>query len=210
MQQHFAAAAQARRRLARHHGDVGVTERQVGVLERPDHQVDVVPVALLRLEQQEHQVGAGREVRRVGADDEALIALLRLLHGRDHHRHRVAANRVHLRMELEAEHPVANVEQAGAWILLDDAAGSLGVPRARPAPDAGPAGRRRGRCCGRRRSRPAPAPAVTVVPVARQHVLDPDRVPELERAHVPAESPPHRPIDVVDGVWRCPGRRCAV
>ena len=48
----------------------GVTKAERRLLERADHQVEVVPVLFLRLEEDQHQVGAGREVVRLVADDQ--------------------------------------------------------------------------------------------------------------------------------------------
>ena len=81
---------------------VGVAQRQRRALERADHQVDLVPVAFLRFEQQQHQVGAGGEVRRVVADDERREVRGGFLDAGVQHLDRVAADRVHLRVELDA------------------------------------------------------------------------------------------------------------
>ena len=86
-----------------------------------DHQVHFVPVALLRLEQQQHQVGAGGEVRRVVADDQRREVLRGFLHAGVQHLDRVAADRVHLRVELDLQHAVAHVDQARAGVLPYDA-----------------------------------------------------------------------------------------
>ena len=78
MQRDLAAAAE--RQAGRRDDDrnVGVAQRHRRLLERADHQVELVPVLLLRLEQDQHQVGAGGEVRRLVADDERGEVLRRL------------------------------------------------------------------------------------------------------------------------------------
>ena len=100
--------------------DVGVAQRLRRVLERADHQVDLVPVAFLRFEQQQHQVGAGGEVRRVVADDERREIRRGFLDAGVQHLDRVAADRVHLRVELDGEHAVAEIDEARAGVLADD------------------------------------------------------------------------------------------
>ena len=51
------------------------------------------------------------------ADDQRAKVRGCLLDAGVQHLHRVAADRVHLRVELDAEHAVAEVDQAGAGVL---------------------------------------------------------------------------------------------
>ena len=96
-------------------GDIFSADRRA--LERADHQVDFVPVALLRLEQEQHQVRAGREEVGLGADDERREVPRRLVDAGEDHLDRVAADRVQLRVELDAEHAVAEIDEARAGVL---------------------------------------------------------------------------------------------
>ena len=61
----------------------------------------------------------------VVADDEGGEVRGGFLHAGLQHLDRVAADRVHLRVELDAQHAVAEVHQAGARVLADDAAAGL-------------------------------------------------------------------------------------
>ena len=122
MKRDLAAAAERQASRRDDDGDVGIAQRHGRILERADHQIDLVPVALLRLEQHQHQVGAGGEVRRVVADDQRGEIPGRFLHAGLKHLHGVAADRVHLRMELDGEHAVVEIDEAGAGIAPDDAA----------------------------------------------------------------------------------------
>ena len=49
---------------------VRIPQRLGALLKSADHHVDLVPVALERFEQDEHEVRAGREIRRVVSHDE--------------------------------------------------------------------------------------------------------------------------------------------
>ena len=98
----------------------GGTQRHVRVLKCPDHEIDFVPVPLLRLEEKQHQVRADGKIGRLVADDERTEVLRRFLQPRVHHLDGVAADRVHLRVEFEREHAVADVDQARAGITAHD------------------------------------------------------------------------------------------
>ena len=63
-------------------------------------------------EEEQHQVGTGGEVERVVADHECAEIRSGLFHRVPQHLDGVAADGVHLRVELEAEHAVAEIEQA--------------------------------------------------------------------------------------------------
>ena len=97
-----------------------------GLLERANHQVDLVPVALERFEQHEHEVCAGREIRRVVPDHQGGEIRRRLFHAGVEHLDRVAADCVHLRMELDDEHAVAHVHEACTRVPSHDLLAILG------------------------------------------------------------------------------------
>ena len=204
VQRNLGAAAERQaggRRDDRHRA---VTQRHGRLLERADHHVDLVPVAFLRLEQHQHQVGAGGEVGRVVADDQRLAALGGFLDAGLQHLDGVAADRIHLRMELDGDDAVAEIDEARTGVLLDDAAlflrraedlqigrGRLDEALAEPGePALEHAGHERRHAAFHR------------VRAFRggEHVLDADRVDQLERPELPAEPPSHRAIDVVDRV----------
>ena len=56
--------APAKRQTGGTHDDwhLGVPKRGGRALERANHQIDLVPVPFLRLEEHEHQIGADREI----------------------------------------------------------------------------------------------------------------------------------------------------
>ena len=102
------------------------------------------------------------------------------------HLDRVAADRVHLRVELDAEHAVAEIDQARAGVLA--------------------------RRTWRRRWHGGAAPgsgAASRCAVGRALQLR-TASQRLERTELPAEAPPHRAIDVVDRVGDLRRDRCGV
>ena len=204
----------------RHHDrHVCEPQRHVRLLKRAHHRVDVLPVAFLRLEKKQHQIGTRREVLGFVADDERREIAFRLANARLQHLNGVAADNVHLRVELDAENTVAEIHQAGARILLDDAgtlfcaAQNLEVWRG---------GRERG---GLPQTTAAfqsffdewrerfPTFLYVVSGFSRtsqqirtrfadriEQPLNADRVDQLERPQLPAEAPPHDPVHIVGGV----------
>jgi hypothetical protein len=121
------------------------------------------------------------------------------------HLNRVTADGVHLRMELDGQHAVVQVDEACAGVALDHL---FAIPGALEQLKAGRGGWQRPiaesvtSCLeqvgdegwrissGRRVDR-------------GKHFTDADRVPDLE-GRAPTESPPHRAVHIVDGmggVW---------
>ncbi len=152
-----------------------------------NHRVDLFPIALLRLEQQQHEVGADGKIRSFGRDDQRARNSATPRGRRAAACQRVAADRIHLRMQRDREHPVVQIDEAGARIRGHDL---LSIARAAQNLQFGP---------GR-----------------RQAVLDetavssePDGVGQFERAQRPPVSPSHGAIDVVDRIrdLRCDLRR---
>ena len=152
VQRDLASAAERQPGRADDDRHVRVAQRLRRSLKRADHQIDLVPVAFLRLEQQQHEVGAGGEVRRVVADDQRREVRRRLLDAGVQHLDRVAADGVHLRMELDRQHAVAEIDEAGAGVLPHDAAALLGASEQLEIGPARRQRRRRGTGCVRRRS----------------------------------------------------------
>ena len=114
-------ASAAERQCCRrgNHRNLSKSQRHRGALKCADHQVDLFPVALLRLEQQEHQVGAGGKIRCIVSDDERAETRCCLLDAGLEHLDGVPADRVHLRVELDAEDIVAEVDEARASVGAD-------------------------------------------------------------------------------------------
>ncbi len=168
-------------------------------MQRSDHQIDLVPVALLRLEEHEHEIGPDRKVRGLGADDERREVVLCLLDRGVEHRDRVAADGVHLRVEVHGQDAVADVHQAGAGIAPHDAFPLFSRPKNLKV------GRRRGH---RSIAETIGAALEDVRDEGRclfdadgfEDVANPEGVPCLERTELPAEAPPHRPVDIVNRV----------
>ena len=108
----------------------------------------------------------------------------------------VAADGVHLRVELDGEHAVAEIDEARPRIPADHA-----LPIFRGLQNLQAFARRRQRAVTE-----AVAPRSQDVGDERGqigladcfgHFANADRVPDFERAELPAESPLHRPVDVV-------------
>ena len=130
-------------------------------------------------------------------EDEADAIALGAIDARLQHRQRVATDGVHLRVQLDGEDAIACVEHRRRGI-----AGDHGLSIACPGKDqqlrrlgaerAGLADRvaTGAKCLGQQRWR---------LGLHRgKELLDPDGVDDLERTEIPAETPPHRAIDIVD------------
>ena len=168
----LAAAAERHPRGSNDHGYIRVSQRHRRVLERAHHQVHFVPVLLLRFEEQQHDVRAGGEVLAFVADDERGKIRRGLFQPGVQHLDSVAADRVHLRVEFDAQHAVAEIDKAGARVLPDDTRAVLcGFEQLQIG-------------CGWRDFSNATL----------------DRLVQLERAELPSEPPPHDAIDIVGRV----------
>src|SRR5688572_15235347 len=91
------------------------------LLQSSDHHVDVIPLLLLRGEQEHHQVGTGRKIATLIADDESFEILIYFVDRKVHHLNSVTADRVHLRMKLETRDTIPEIEQGSSGIRFDDA-----------------------------------------------------------------------------------------
>ncbi len=116
----LAAAAQGHAGRRRHDGPLAELQAHVGLLEVVDHLLEDVPVALLDGDEHLEDVGPDGEVGGLVADDEAREVLLHDVAGQEKHVDDVLVDGVHLGVELEAGHPVAHVDEAGARVLADD------------------------------------------------------------------------------------------
>ena len=108
-----------------------------------------------------------------------------------------------LRVELDREHAVADVDEARAGVLLDDARAILRVAQNLQLRRGG-ALRRRAAAAGR-----TIAAATVRTPLEQlradlardlEHALDADRISNLERSELPSKSPSHHAIHIVGGV----------
>ena len=134
--------------------------------------------------------------------DQRLAALRGFLHAGLQHLDRVAADGVHLRVELNGDHAVAEVDQARAGVLLDDAVLFLRRPQDLQV------GRGRLDETSRKRASPPSSrlamsggtpPSMACVPCAAASTsLTPIASNSSNGPELPAESPPHHAIDVVD------------
>jgi hypothetical protein len=92
------------------------------LLEAVNHAGQLVPLALLRGQQQLHQVGADAEVFAVAGDDEAGKVAHRVGGGVEHrgdHREHVAADGVLERVQLDAADAVAEIDERRAGVGAD-------------------------------------------------------------------------------------------
>ncbi len=96
------------------------------VLEGADGEVDFVPLLVLDGEEELHEVGADGEVGGVAGDDEGFEVgdlLAGGLEGLGDERDDVVAEGVHLGVELDGGYAVADVDDGGSGVFLDDAFG---------------------------------------------------------------------------------------
>ena len=137
VQADLAAAAErqpVRRRDDRH---LRVLHRHHRLLEGLHHERDLVVRPLGDRHRQQHQVRAGRERLALVRDDEPAALRLGAAERPVHHREHVVPDGVHLGVELEAEHAVAEVEHGRARVPLHHRAGLLEDRRGRGGPPAG-------------------------------------------------------------------------
>ena len=114
----FASATQGHSLGRGDHGPRRVFDGHIYALKLAHREVYVVPLALLRGHQQQHQVRASGKIRGLIPDYHGFEFGFQSRDARVQHRDEISADRVHLRVELAAEHSVAQVNQACAGILL--------------------------------------------------------------------------------------------
>ena len=125
-------------------------------------------------------------------------------HSRRQHGERVAADGVHLRVELDGKDAVAQVDQAGPGVPAHRRPRRLRAPedlqvRCGGWQSALTEADRLGPC---RAGAPLSHQRRGIGTRARrlEHRVDANRIPQLERTQLPAEAPPHRAVDIVDRV----------
>src|SRR5574337_1340960 len=116
VQTDLASAAERHGKWGRYHRLLETLERHVGILEGPYHQLDVVPVLLLRLKEEGLQVRADTEVSSLIPDDEGIESLGAKLQARPYHLKNIRADGVVLGGELQAGDPISQVDQRCAGI----------------------------------------------------------------------------------------------
>ncbi len=196
-----------------HDGLARIAHPQDRVLEAFDERLERARPAHRHAHHDLAEVGTDREVRALVADDHPaqVAVVLDVFDGLDKALHHVLPQAVGLRAELENGYAVARVEQCGLVVLPERL--RLVLLQQRHAPLVGRArvalvGALPGNPDERRARRGA------VVEAARGHLrhpagrldarlgegvahaVDAQGVPRLERAHLPAEAPAHRPVDV--------------
>ena len=122
----FGASAEAHPIRRDDHRTRAELDRRRHSLKGTNSEIDLVPLALLRGEQQLHQVRADGEVRRIAGDDEApkiahrfAVGLERLGDQADD----IVADGVFLRVKLDAGDAIADVDQRGPRLLPHDSVG---------------------------------------------------------------------------------------
>ena len=87
-----------------------------------DGHVELVPLLFLCTDKHEHQIRANREIGCLIRDHHRVKIRLEALQTFVNHGNQVRADGIHLRMELAADHAIAQINQAGPGITLHLAA----------------------------------------------------------------------------------------
>ena len=116
VQENLAPAAERHPGRRADHREGGVLEGLVRVLPLDQHVLDHRPGGEVGGEQHQPQVGAGREVAALVVDHQGLVAVGDDADGLADHRQGAQVERVHLGVELQAHHAVADVPQAGRGV----------------------------------------------------------------------------------------------
>ena len=127
MERDFAAAAQRHAERRRHHRHRSVLDGHVGLLERIYRGVQLVPIAFLRGQQHQHQVGAHTEILALVGNDHRLKITRGFFDPRANQSHLIAADGVHLAVKLQAHDAVADVDERRPRIPLHHAARALDI-----------------------------------------------------------------------------------
>ena len=213
VERHLCAAAERQAKRSNHYRTRAKLDRLRHLLKRRDVGIDLVPLLVLRRQQPLHQVCARRKIRGVVRDHKSAKLPYRLRIRAEvltHEAHDVAAQRVHLGVELDASDPVSHIDQGRTWILPHHTTRPL-----RPGESDDRARRfDRNISSGARIENFRPAVAMPSLPTSGQqpfksrrqrHPMRPHplrrcansrRVPHLERPQLPVEARPHRAIDV--------------
>ena len=125
VQADFAAAAE---RHALRRGDDGlrrVLDGKIHVLELLHGHVQFVPLLFLRANEHQHQIGADGKIGGLIGDDHGVEIRIQPLDAFVNHGDQIGADGVHFGVKFAADHAIAEIDQAGAGIALDFAAGIL-------------------------------------------------------------------------------------
>ena len=204
-----------------------VAEGQVGALKLAYDLVELVPVSVLRLEQDQHEVCAGGKIAGLIADDQTVKVALQFFQAAGDHADGIFPNGVELGMKLQAGDPITQINQAGPRVCGGDAVrrfdrGQHQNPNRffhRAIPRGGQI----------EILTPALGRAIECLLAAFQHgphdrrygavlgvqpfrdFFDAHHIPRLKRAKIPGIAPAHRAVDVHDVVGNLgdPPRRVA-
>src|SRR5579884_435422 len=108
---HLGSAAQGATGQGNYHRHRAVFEQHVRLLQGVDGRIQHLPLARLRAHQHQQHVGARREVLRLVTDDDGAELLLALLNSIAQHLDDALVDSIHLRVELDAGHAVAQIDQ---------------------------------------------------------------------------------------------------
>ncbi|GBD28788.1 hypothetical protein HRbin31_00809 [bacterium HR31] len=211
VQRQLAAASQGAPVGRHHHGFGEVFDGLVELLEGPHRQVQLLPVPLLGLHEEQDQVGARGEVRALVGHHHRLEPALRLPQGLVEHPDDVLADGVHLGVELHAQDPVPQVHQAGARVVGNHRSLGLALPEHEdpfgpPDRGVGPGSRLEHLQGSVGATVEGPAGVQDVPHQGRQihavglqplrHLPHAQGVPRLEGAHLPPEAPTQGAVHV--------------
>ena len=108
---------------AAHHRHLGIFYRHGRFLEGPDGHIDIVIGPLGERHRNHHKVGADRKIGAMVADDQTDALFFGTFDGLMGHGQDIAADGVHLGVELETEDTVAQINDRTVGVLLDNLAG---------------------------------------------------------------------------------------
>src|SRR6185369_17809304 len=121
MHRYLAAAAERQSVGGRYDWLCRIPQPHYCSLKSRHHEVDVVPFFFLSRKQEHHDICTRGKITALISDNEALEIILDLVDRKIHHRYRIAADRIHLRVKFKTSDTVANVDQRSSWISLDNA-----------------------------------------------------------------------------------------
>src|SRR5579885_599610 len=114
---HLGPATQGATGQGNYHRNRTIFEQHVRLLQGVDGRTQHLPLARLRAHQHQQHVGARREVLRLVTDDDGAELLLALLNSIAQHLDDALVDSIHLRVELDANHAVAQIDQRGGAVV---------------------------------------------------------------------------------------------
>src|SRR5262249_54484288 len=120
MERNLAPTSQTHSKGRDDHGFFCVFDRLICLLEITYHRINLLPVLLLRLQKNQHEIGSDGEILSLVSDDQSEKALVTHPESLMNHLNGICADAVHLRVKFHAHHSVTKINQAGPGIPLDD------------------------------------------------------------------------------------------